>query len=158
MQLDAWIKIYILRRVLETLKVGLRRLLTIDFIKFFLIHNDKVTSSLPTFCFPDGGYIYRKPQEPQVNYLVLTNMEGCRTYAVCVTFFCPFSVIESTVEQGQFVLMDDTGVPEDTFEAIVRTAYVPICVCLVSSFPYLDTLKVGFLIVIDLSQINKMHS
>ena len=73
-------------------------------------------------------------------------MEGCRTYAVCVTFSCPFSVIESTVEQGQFLLLDDGDTPDDAFEATVGTVYVPICVCLVSSFPYLDTLKVCFIV------------
>lgn len=73
-------------------------------------------------------------------------MEGCRTYAVCVTFSCPFSVIESTVEQGQFLLLDDADTPDDAFEATIGTVHVPICVCLVSSFPYLDTLKVCFII------------
>ncbi|XP_066927993.1 DENN domain-containing protein 3-like [Clytia hemisphaerica] len=108
--------------------------------KRILPFSPEVTSSLPTFCYPDGGFIYRQPRDPDINYLVLTNMEGQRTYAVSMTFYCPFSMIESTVEKGQFLLLAETG-PEDSFEALVSTVYVPICVCLVSLFPFMDTLK-----------------
>jgi len=99
-----------------------------------------VTSSLPTFCFPDGGYIYRERQEPQINFLVLTNMDGVRT--ISITVFCQFAIIESTVEKGQFILLSDTA-PENFFgkDSRVSSAYVPLCICLVSSFPYLNTLK-----------------
>jgi len=73
---------------------------------------------------------------------VLTNMDGVRTYAISITVFCQFAIIESTVEKGQFILLSDTA-PENFFgkDSRVSSAYVPLCICLVSSFPYLNTLK-----------------
>lgn len=101
----------------------------------------EVTSSLPTFCFPEGGYIYRKCQEPQINYLVLTDMEGQRTYAVSSTIYCPFAMIESVAEKGNFILLSDHGDDESIQGAKRSVVYVPVCVCLVSFYPYLNTLK-----------------
>ena len=98
----------------------------------------EVTSSLPTFCFPDGGYIYNVKQNPQINFLVLTNMEGMRTYAISITVYCQFAITESTTEKGHYTLIPDP-VPEAS--AGTSNVYVPLCICLVSSFPYLNTLK-----------------
>ena len=111
-------------------------------VKRALPFSHEVTSALPTFCFPEGGFIYRDPQEPQINFLVLTNMEGMRTYAVSVTIFCPFTIIESASEEDELILLADTSSEaESAMGGKTSVVYVPICVCLVSLYPYLNTLK-----------------
>ena len=44
----------------------------------------EIIENLPTFCFPLGGYIYTcsDSTSPEITYLVLTNVDGERTYAV----------------------------------------------------------------------------
>ena len=111
--------------------------------KRVLPFSSEVISSLPTFCFPSGGYIFKEKQEAEISQLVLTNMEGLRTYAVCLTFTRPFMVVESVDEEGTFSLTNANSADSSPFcsDGKMSVLYVPICICLVSLYPYINTLK-----------------
>lgn len=110
--------------------------------KRVLPFSTEVIQSLPTFCFPSGGYVFKKPQAPEVSYLVLTNMEGERTYSVCITCTRPLMTVESVDEKGKFSL-SNANVSDSAFctQGKMSIVYVPMCICLVSFYPYINVMK-----------------
>ena len=86
--------------------------------------------------------IFKGKQKPEVNYLVMTNMEGSRTYAVSITFSRSYYVIKSNKESGKFIL-SNTCKAKDAFSSKHESfkVYTPLCVCVVSLYPYINTLK-----------------
>ena len=105
-----------------------------------------IIGNLPTFCFPSGGYVYTQNEmlEPEITYLVLTNMDGIRTYAVCITCNQSYIAIKSTGNEGKVQLKNPhlPNIPREfTEEGKLMGVYAPICVCLVSSFPFFNTMK-----------------
>ena len=99
--------------------------------------SNEVINSLPTFCFPSAGMIFKEKQKPEVNYLVMANMEGLRTYAVSITFSRSYYVIRSNEELTKFIL-SDTCKTKDAFSSKNESfkVYVPLCICIVSLYPY----------------------
>ena len=94
----------------------------------------EVVNNLTSFCFPSGGYAYTSPQSVQVSFLVLTNMEGSRTYAVYLT--CTREYVATSDEQGVIKIANNNLTEEESF-----ILHVPMCFCLVSSYPYFNTMK-----------------
>ena len=95
----------------------------------------EVVQSLPPFCFPRGGFAFRKQQASYVHYLVLTNMDGGRTYCSALTITRKFAITEiDQLSYGYDLHLE----PSDSQSEFI---YVPFCVCLVSRWPYFNTMK-----------------
>ncbi len=96
----------------------------------------EVVQSLPPFCFPDGGFTYKKPKEPYMHYLVLTNIDGGRSYGCAVIMTRPFLVKDLDQISGvcDLELTDNESGDSDI-------TFVPFCVCLVSKWPYFNAMK-----------------
>ena len=103
----------------------------------------EVVFSLPTFCFPSGGYIYMEKQQSQIHNLVLTNIDGNRTYAVCLTYTeSYFAYLDQTEDQVLKIKKIYKVCPkEDELHHLVKEVHIPVCICLVSPYPYFNTLK-----------------
>ena len=103
----------------------------------------EIIENLPIFCYPLGGYVYTASDalSPEMTYLVLTNMDGERTYAVCLTFLEHYAAVKTTSPTGDVVLQNANPSKDCLQEGRLLSVYTPLCVCLVSSFPYFNTLK-----------------
>lgn len=102
-----------------------------------------VINSLPQFCFPDGGYISMKKKPVECHSLVLTDIEGNRTYCSCMTFYRGFLIEEDKDVPGNYKLFyaeektDGQVVPGSSYQLF----YVPTCCCLISKWPYFNIMK-----------------
>jgi len=94
--------------------------------------------SVTCFCHPQGNVKPRKapPNLPKVHYFVMTGARGGLMYGTCLTIYEPYispvndsSVPESATTTGTTATTDN--------EAPTSTWYLPKCICLLSSFPYL---------------------
>eukprot|EP00794_Sanderia_malayensis_P008881 gene8881-9831_t len=99
----------------------------------------EVIQSLPPFCFPDGGFTYKTAKEPYMHYLVLTNIDGGRSYVCALIVTRPFSVMNF----DQYTGVCDLDLPESPREVNEDEVihYVPFCICLVSKSPYFNAMK-----------------
>ena len=95
----------------------------------------EVVQSLPPFCFPRGGFAYQKQQAAYMHYLVLTNMDGGRTYCSALILTRKFAITKISQLSHAYDLHLE---PIDSNNEFV---YVPFCVCLVSKWPYFNTMK-----------------
>ena len=98
--------------------------------------SSEVVHSLPPFYFPDGGLVYQRPLKPYMHYVVLTNLDGGRTYGCGLIIARKFSVLERDQLSGGYELDREVGEHEDRDHL-----YVPFCVCLISKWPYFNTMK-----------------
>ena len=95
----------------------------------------EVVQSLPPFCFPDGGYAYKSVQDPHMHYLVLTNMDGGRTYCCGLVMTRKFAANEvSQLSSAYDLFLESNDKTKDSL-------YIPFCVCLVSKWAYFNTMK-----------------
>ena len=95
----------------------------------------EVVQSLPPFCFPDGGYAHKKHKAPYMHYLVLTNIDGGRTYCCALIITRKFAMTEISQLSNGYDLHLDLHDPNKNF------VHVPFSVCLVSKLPYFNTMK-----------------
>ncbi|KAK3730482.1 hypothetical protein QZH41_014704 [Actinostola sp. cb2023] len=103
----------------------------------------EVISSLPLLCLPDGGQIYDAPKDSTVHYLVLTDIEGTRTYCCCLKIYKPYMTKENEFIPGQYDLVyaDSDSDVEATRDSDYTTCYVPLCCCIISKYPYFGIFK-----------------
>ncbi|XP_078372153.1 DENN domain-containing protein 3-like [Oculina patagonica] len=102
-----------------------------------------VINSLPPLCFPEGGFISKKKKPVVCHSLVLTDIEGNRTYCTCMTFYRGFLIQEDEDIPGNYKLSytdekSDGNVVENSSHEI---CYVPACCCLISKWPYFNMMK-----------------
>ncbi|KAJ7365979.1 Rab guanyl-nucleotide exchange factor [Desmophyllum pertusum] len=102
-----------------------------------------VINSLPPLCFPEGGFISKKKKPVICHSLVLTDIEGNRTYCTCMTFYRGFIIQEDEDIPGNYKLFytdekSDGNVLQDSSH---KMCYVPTCCCLISKWPYLNIMK-----------------
>ena len=97
--------------------------------------SSEVVQSLPTFCFPDGGHVYHANKEPYMHYLVLTNIDGGRSYGCCLISYRSFSAVKVSQLTGNYELLPPDEDPQ------TKILYVPVCICLVSKYPYFNVMK-----------------
>ncbi|XP_065664282.1 DENN domain-containing protein 3 isoform X2 [Hydra vulgaris] len=98
-----------------------------------LLFTKEVASNLVSFCFPSGGYGYKVSQPVHVSSLVLTNMGGSRSYAVYLT--CTREYIAISDSFSEKILCTKSSNSENF------PLHIPLCFCLISSFPYFNTMK-----------------
>ncbi|CAB3997365.1 DENN domain-containing 3-like [Paramuricea clavata] len=93
---------------------------------------------LPQFCLADGACVYESKPDENMHTLVLTDIDGRRSYCTCLTFYKPYYVTEDVEIPGQFLLsVEET---EET-NGQSQICYVPTCCCLISKFPYFQIAK-----------------
>uniref|UniRef100_G1QLP1 DENN domain-containing protein 3 n=1 Tax=Nomascus leucogenys TaxID=61853 RepID=G1QLP1_NOMLE len=85
--------------------------------------------ALPQLCFPGGVCVATEPQEDCVHFLVLTDVCGNRTYGVVAQYYRP-------LRDEYFFYNDKTPWESSRFGL-----FVPFAVCVVSRFPYYNSLK-----------------
>lgn len=102
-----------------------------------------IIGNLPTFCFPSGGYVYCEMVEPEITYLVLTDLDGIRTYAICITCCQSIPAIKTVDAENSTIILKNPKISksEYTEDGKFMYVYTPICICLVSSFPFFNTMK-----------------
>ena len=92
---------------------------------------------------------YSKPATFYV--AVLTDMSGNRSYAACLSFYEPFTLLRKRGSSREELSRDvasirisaDSGVSsQDLKQDVHMEAFFPKCLCLVSKFTYVDILKV----------------
>uniref|UniRef100_A0A8C9H1B0 UDENN domain-containing protein n=1 Tax=Piliocolobus tephrosceles TaxID=591936 RepID=A0A8C9H1B0_9PRIM len=81
--------------------------------------------ALPQLCFPGGVCVATEPKEDRVHFLVLTDVCGNRTYGVVAQYYRPL--------HDEYCFYNGTTHGEGCF--------VPYAVCVVSRFPYYNSLK-----------------
>lgn len=96
-----------------------------------------VINSLPPLCFPDGGFISKKDKPVLCHSLVLTDIEGNRSYCTCMTFYRGFIFQEEEDIPGNYKLGDQHALQDSSHSV----CYVPTCCCLISKWPYFNLLK-----------------
>nr|XP_027806499.2 DENN domain-containing protein 3 isoform X2 [Marmota flaviventris] len=90
--------------------------------------------ALPQLCFPAGVCVASEPKEDQVHFLVLTDICGNRTYGVVAQYYRPLHD-EYCFYNGK-AHREPSGPP-----ASAAGCFVPFAVCVVSKFPYYNSLK-----------------
>ncbi|XP_064652222.1 DENN domain-containing protein 3-like isoform X2 [Lineus longissimus] len=103
-----------------------------------VIISPDIVNSLPTLCFPEGAYVSSIKSPEQVQYQVLTDITGNRTYATCLTLYRPFIAKKSRSGATFNLQHEDAGVTQESDEV---KCYVPVCLILISKYPYLTVLK-----------------
>ncbi|XP_077990292.1 DENN domain-containing protein 3-like [Glandiceps talaboti] len=99
------------------------------------ISNEIITSMVP-LCLPDGGYVYRSQLDACLHSLVLTDIKGNRSYALCLTYYRSFIATRESDDSYELAL--DTGSPTVTD---TQRCYIPTCVVLMSKYPYYSVIK-----------------
>ncbi|XP_028399183.1 DENN domain-containing protein 3-like isoform X2 [Dendronephthya gigantea] len=97
-----------------------------------------VIFSLPQFCLPEGAYISEQKPDEKIHTLVLTDIEGHRSYCSCLTFYKPYHVTENIDIPGQYLLSLEES---EEMNGNSQICYVPACCCLISKFPYFQVAK-----------------
>ncbi|XP_064605462.1 DENN domain-containing protein 3-like isoform X2 [Liolophura sinensis] len=98
---------------------------------------DENIRSLPYFCFPENAKIYQEHQEERVHYLVLTDVNGVKTYAVCLTFYKEYAI---NMSAGLGSCLIPHGHPNTTGQPWTK-GFLPTCYVLISKHPYFTVLK-----------------
>ena len=95
----------------------------------------EVVQSLPPFCFPSGGFAYQKQKAPYMHYLVLTNIDGGRTYCCALIITRKFGITEISQLSNAYDLDLDLN------DSSKRFVYVPFCVSIVSRWPCFNAMR-----------------
>ena len=77
---------------------------------------------------------------------VLTDMAGNRSYAACLSFFEPFTLLKNNdnfSESPVKIKVEQSDKSKDNKLSVKMDAFFPKCLCLVSRCPYFDILKVS---------------
>ncbi|KAM5280988.1 DENN domain-containing protein 3 isoform 1-T1 [Ctenodactylus gundi] len=90
--------------------------------------------ALPQLCFPGGIRVVSEPKEDQVHFLVLTDVCGNRTHGVVAQYYRPLH------DECCFYSGRTPGEPSWPSRSPAG-CFVPFAVCVVSRFPYYNSLK-----------------
>uniref|UniRef100_A0A8I5N2C0 DENN domain containing 3 n=1 Tax=Papio anubis TaxID=9555 RepID=A0A8I5N2C0_PAPAN len=90
--------------------------------------------ALPQLCFPGGVCVATEPKEDRIHFLVLTDVCGTRTYGVVAQYYRPL--------HDEYCFYNGTTHWEPSWPAVgAAGCFVPYAVCVVSRFPYYNSLK-----------------
>lgn len=87
--------------------------------------------ALPQLCFPGGVCVASEPKEDYIHFLVLTDVCGNRTYGVVAQYYRPL--------HDEYCFYNGKSHWEPSMSSARR--FVPFAVCVVSRFPYYNSLK-----------------
>lgn len=87
--------------------------------------------ALPQLCFPGGMCVASEPKEDYIHFLVLTDVCGNRTYGVVAQYYRPL--------HDEYCFYNGKSHWEPSMSSARR--FVPFAVCVVSRFPYYNSLK-----------------
>ncbi|GAB1299432.1 DENN domain-containing protein 3 [Apodemus speciosus] len=87
--------------------------------------------ALPQLCFPGGVCVASEPKEDYIHFLVLTDVCGNRTYGVVAQYYRPL--------HDEYCFYNGKSHWEASMSSARR--FVPFAVCVVSRFPYYNSLK-----------------
>ncbi|XP_041528510.1 DENN domain-containing protein 3 [Microtus oregoni] len=87
--------------------------------------------ALPQLCFPGGVCVTSEPKEDYIHFLVLTDVCGNRTYGVVAQYYRPL--------HDEYCFYNGKTHWEPSVSSARR--FVPFAVCVVSRFPYYNSLK-----------------
>ncbi|XP_051015672.1 DENN domain-containing protein 3 [Acomys russatus] len=87
--------------------------------------------ALPQLCFPGGVCVASEPKEDYIHFLVLTDVCGNRTYGVVAQYYRPL--------HDEYCFYNGKTHWEPSMSSARR--FVPFAVCVVSRFPYYNSLK-----------------
>ncbi|XP_077127428.1 DENN domain-containing protein 3 isoform X2 [Ranitomeya variabilis] len=88
---------------------------------------------LPQLCFPGGMQVTLAPKEERFHFLIFTDVLGTRTYGVVAQFF---RAIQDSLGMSNGQAYWDSTSSTKTYEA-----YVPFAICVISRYPYYNSLK-----------------
>ncbi|XP_031553749.1 DENN domain-containing protein 3-like isoform X2 [Actinia tenebrosa] len=105
--------------------------------------SSQVFNSLPPLCLPEGGFVYEQPKDETVHHLVLTDIDGNRTYSCCLSIYKPYMAKENENVPGSYdlVYMDPSCDENAIKDSEYVKCYVPLCCCLISKYPYFNIFK-----------------
>ncbi|XP_078209160.1 DENN domain-containing protein 3 isoform X6 [Callithrix jacchus] len=90
--------------------------------------------ALPQLCFPGGVCVATEPKEDHVHFLVLTDVCGNRTYGVVAQYYRPL--------HDEYCFYNGKTHWEPSRPVMgAAGCFVPFAVCVVSRFPYYNSLK-----------------
>uniref|UniRef100_A0A2K5E160 DENN domain containing 3 n=1 Tax=Aotus nancymaae TaxID=37293 RepID=A0A2K5E160_AOTNA len=90
--------------------------------------------ALPQLCFPGGVCMATEPKEDRVHFLVLTDVCGNRTYGVVAQYYRPL--------HDEYCFYNGKTHWEPCRPVVgAAGCFVPFAVCVVSRFPYYNSLK-----------------
>ncbi|XP_062935974.1 DENN domain-containing protein 3 isoform X2 [Cynocephalus volans] len=90
--------------------------------------------ALPQLCFPGGVCVASEPREDYVHFLVLTDVCGNRTYGVVAQYYRPL--------HDEYCFYNGKAHWESSWPTVSTAGvFVPFAVCVVSRFPYYNSLK-----------------
>nr|XP_044999691.1 DENN domain-containing protein 3 isoform X2 [Jaculus jaculus] len=89
--------------------------------------------ALPQLCFPGGMCAASEPREDSVHFLVLTDICGNRTYGVVAQYCRPL--------HDEHCFYNGKTHWEPSVSVSTAGCFVPFAVCVVSRFPYYNSLK-----------------
>ncbi|KAK3087290.1 hypothetical protein FSP39_004285, partial [Pinctada imbricata] len=99
--------------------------------------SEEVIKAITTFCFPDGMKIYEEKKDCYTHFLVLTDIQGNKTYATCLTFYRSF-IVEKDGDGNEYVSLEASN---STLTKGQYRCYIPHCCVLISKYPYFTVMK-----------------
>ncbi|XP_069588080.1 DENN domain-containing protein 3 [Ranitomeya imitator] len=88
---------------------------------------------LPQLCFPGGMQVTLAPKEERFHFLIFTDVLGTRTYGVVAQF--------SRAIQDSLGMSNGQAYWDSTSSTKTYEAYVPFAICVISRYPYYNSLK-----------------
>ncbi|XP_073536036.1 DENN domain-containing protein 3 [Phyllobates terribilis] len=88
---------------------------------------------LPQLCFPGGMQVTLEPKEERFHSLIFTDVLGNRTYGVVAQF--------SRAIQDSLGMSNGQAYWDSTSSTKTYEAYVPFAICVISRYPYYNSLK-----------------
>lgn len=104
------------------------------------------------FCHPSGGIrLSMEPNMPKVHFFVATGGHGAQMYGTCFTIWEPITIsAEKAIKDAQGNITGTTG------EQIEREVYLPKCLVILSSYPYLMAFREFLTQLNRLSKLGEM--
>ncbi|KAK2157792.1 hypothetical protein LSH36_184g01023 [Paralvinella palmiformis] len=107
--------------------------------------NAETLQSIVTICFPDGAYVKDEEQSSSVHYLVLTDVTGDHSYAICVTLYQAYTATKFSIKIMFQCLEDDRWQCSRYYDrgegrGLDHVIYVPLCLVTISKQPYFTVL------------------
>ncbi|XP_073446515.1 DENN domain-containing protein 3 isoform X2 [Dendrobates tinctorius] len=99
----------------------------------FSVPKDIDLIGLPQLCFPAGMQVTLAPKEERFHFLIFTDVLGNRTYGVVAQF--------SRAIQDSFGMSNGQAYWDSTSSTKTYEAYVPFAICVISRYPYYNSLK-----------------
>ena len=111
----------------------------------FTDYDDNPLNPMVTqFCYPVGEFIVpsREYEMPRVHHFVLTNEKGRKIYGTCLTVYEEYyPQADAPWRRQDSVHTDEGNEVEVTVDHSVSVLYIPRCLCILSTWPYLTAFR-----------------